>query len=64
MHAGPAAAGGPTDAAGREGLVDQVGNLVLGDKPAAVAGAGEPAAAAPVAGEFFYGNPWTGVPFR
>lgn len=41
MHAGPAAAGGPTDAAGRKGLVDQVSNLVLGDNPAA---------AAPVAG--------------
>lgn len=50
MDADSTAAGPAGGASGREGLVDQVGNLVLGDQPAAVAGAGEPAAGAPVAG--------------
>lgn len=45
IDAGTAGAAG-----GSEGLVDQVGNLVLGDKAAGVAGTGQPAAAAPVTG--------------
>lgn len=50
IFAGPAAAGATGGGAGREGLVDQVGNLVLGDRPAEEAGSSEQGSGAPSTG--------------